>query len=85
MKKSKSNPFVERADRHPVSLYGFALSQTRDSDIRVRNLSYTGCQIVSGDKFAKGEVVELRIIKRGAMEAEIRWSAKGCAGARFLG
>ena len=83
--KKKSNPFVKRADRHPVSLYGFALSQTRDSDIRVRNLSYTGCQIVSGDKFAKGEVVELRIIKRGAMEAEIRWSAKGCAGARFLG
>ena len=67
-----------------MSLNGFALSPSRDCDIRVRNISYTGCQIVSDDKFAKGEVVELRIIKRGAMEAEIRWSAKGCAGARFL-
>jgi len=85
MKKSKSNPFVERAERHPVSLHGFALSPTRDCDVRVRNISYSGCQLVSDDKFAKGEVVELRIIRRGATEAEIRWSAKGCAGAQFLG
>lgn len=61
------------------------MSPTRDSDVRVRNISYTGCQLVSDDKFKTGEVVELRIIRRGAMEAEIRWSAKGCAGARFLG
>jgi hypothetical protein len=29
-------------------------------------------------------VVELRILKRGAIEAEICWSADGRAGARFI-
>jgi hypothetical protein len=81
----KSIPIVERAERHPVALYGFALSSTRDCDIRVRNISYGGCQLVSDDKFKTGEIVELRIVRRGATQAEIRWSAKGCAGARFLG
>ena len=84
MAKRQQRIFVERAERHPVSMRGFALSPTRDSDVRVRNISYTGCQLASDDKFAKGEIVELRIIKRGAMEAEVRWSADGRAGARFI-
>jgi PilZ domain len=84
MAKGQQKIFVERAERHPVSMRGFALSPTRDSDVRVRNISYTGCQLASDDKFAEGEIVELRIIKRGAMQAEVRWSAKGCAGARFI-
>jgi len=84
MAKRQQRTFVERAERHPVSMHGFALSPTRDSDIRVRNISYTGCQLASDDGFAKGEIVELRIIKRGAMQAEVRWSADGRAGARFI-
>jgi len=80
----KNRILVERAERWPVSLRGFALSPKHDSDIEVSDLSYTGCRLDSGDKFRVGEIVELRIIKRGAMDAEIRWSAKGCAGARFL-
>jgi len=76
--------FIRRADRHSVDMRGFALSPERDSDVTVSNLSYGGCQLRSGDEFEAGEVVELRIIKRGAVAAEIRWADQGRAGVRFL-
>jgi hypothetical protein len=76
--------FVERPERRPVSLRGFALGPNRDSNIAVADLSYTGCQLSSDDPFKVGEVVELRVIKRGAIKAEIRWSTGGRAGALFL-
>ena len=66
-----SKTFIRRADRHSV-------------DLRVADLSYGGCQIRSEDAFSAGEVVELRIIKRGAAAAEIRWSTEGRAGVRFI-
>lgn len=76
--------FVNRADRRDVSLRGFALSATRDCDIRVADVSYTGCKFTADEAFDAGEIVELRIMKRGAIDAEIRWSADGRAGARFI-
>ena len=79
-----SKTFIRRADRHSVDLRGFALGPARDSDVRVADLSYGGCQIRSEDAFSAGEVVELRIIKRGAAAAEIRWSTDGRAGVRFI-
>lgn len=76
--------FTPRADRRAVSMHGFALSTTRDSDIRLFDLSYEGCGMRCDDKFKPGEVVELRIFKRGSVDAEIRWTANGRAGAQFL-
>jgi hypothetical protein len=73
-----------RPDRRPVSLRGFALGPGRDSDVAVSDLSYEGCQIRSEDKFKEGELVELRIIKRGAIDGEVRWSANGRAGVCFV-
>ena len=80
----KMKTFIRRAERRPVELRGFALNAARDSDILVSDLSYGGCQLKSADTFETGEVVELRIIKRGAVAAEIRWAARGRAGVRFL-
>ena len=76
--------FELRDERRPVSMRAFALSSTRDSDVTVADLSYTGCRLDSDESFEAGEVVELRIMKRGAIAAEIRWAAIGRAGARFL-
>jgi hypothetical protein len=76
--------FMMRAERWPVDLRGFALSETRDSDVQVSELSYAGCQLRCDDPFNAGELVELRIIKRGAVQAEIRWADEGRAGARFV-
>ena len=85
MSAVKSKTFVPRPERRPVSLRGYALSETRDCDIFVDDVSYTGCAIRCSDELKPGEHVELRIIKRGASQAEIRWAARGRAGARFLG
>jgi len=75
---------AERAERRPVSLRGFALSETHDSDILVSDVSYSGCQFTSDDDFHEGEVVELRILKGGGSHAEIRWTADGRSGVRFI-
>ena len=77
--------FIRRADRHQVdNMRGFALSDSRDSDVWVADLSYGGCKILSTEEFDQGEVVELRIIKRGAVAAEVRWANEGRAGVRFI-
>jgi hypothetical protein len=84
MKRQEAKTFVPRADRRPVSLRGFALGEARDSDILVADLSYSGCGIRCDDKFQNGEIVELRVVKRGAIQAEIRWTGEGRAGVQFL-
>jgi hypothetical protein len=84
MTQARMKTFVTRPERRPVSMRGFALGDGRDSDVQVADLSYGGCRIHSDDGFKAGEVVELRIIKRGAVDAEIRWAANGRAGACFL-
>ena len=77
--------FVPRDDRRQVNLRGFALSETRDSDVVVSDLSYGGCQIHSADQFAPGETFELRVLKRGASHVEVCWVREDRAGTRFLG
>ena len=76
--------FIQRDERRPVRMRGFALSPSRDSDVTLSDLSYGGCQIHSKDKFSPGERFELRVIKRGAMQVEICWTSEGRAGARFI-
>jgi len=76
--------YIDRAERWPVSLPGYALSPNRDLDIVLSDLSYSGCQIRCADPLKTGELVELRVVKRGAIQAEIRWAAKGSAGAKFM-
>lgn len=75
---------VDRAERRPVSLRGYALNEGRDLDIMVANLSYTGCEIRCEEALTPGEIVELRVVKRGAIQAEIRWTGDDRAGAQFL-
>jgi len=76
--------YITRAERRQVSMRGFALGPGHDADIEIADMSYGGCRIQSEDSFKEGEVVELRIIKRGAAAAEIRWTDGGNAGVRFL-
>lgn len=82
-----TNAFVARGSRRPVNLRGIAMSPTggsRDSDIYVADISYDGCQFRSADSFEPGEQVELRMFKRGLVQAEVRWARDGRVGARFL-
>lgn len=76
--------FISREERRPVDMRAFALSDSRDSDVVVSDLSYGGCQIRSSDAFSEGETFELRVLKRGASNVEVCWVREDCAGARFL-
>jgi hypothetical protein len=76
--------FVARDERRTVSMRGFALSPSRDSDVTLSDLSYGGCQIHSVDRFKPGESFELRVIKRGVMQVQVCWASEGRAGARFV-
>ena len=84
MGQVRMKTFVQRDERRPVDLRGFALSPTRDSDVTLADLSYGGCQIESSDKFKPGETFELRVIKRGVIQAKVCWASEGRAGAKFL-
>ncbi|HEX6783559.1 MAG TPA: PilZ domain-containing protein [Sphingomicrobium sp.] len=76
---------VARDERRPVSLRAYVLSDTRDCDAVVSDLSYSGCQIETDAKLETGEQFELRVVKLGAIPVEVKWSNHGRAGAQFLG
>jgi hypothetical protein len=80
----KTEASTPRSTRKSVSMRGFALSEKRDADICVTDLSYEGCRIHSDVKFKKGESVELRILGRGRVDAEVRWVGDGDAGIKFV-
>lgn len=84
MEHVEVRPLVPRDERRSVELRGFALSDTRDSDVILSDLSYGGCQIRSADPFEAGETFELRVLKRGASQVEVCWVRDDRAGARFL-
>ena len=73
MQHLEAKPFGARDKRWPVDLRGFALSETRDADVVLSDLSYGGCLIHSSDQFQAGETFELRVLKRGASEVEVCW------------
>ena len=87
MEQLETSEFVARESRRPVSMRGIAMSPmggARDSDIYLADISYAGCQFRSGDSFEPGEQVELRVFKRGLIQAEVRWVRDDRVGARFL-
>lgn len=73
-----------REERWHVNLRGFAINASRDADIFLTDLSYRGCQIQSSENFVPGERLELRVMRRGIVEAEVRWAKNGIAGAQFV-
>jgi hypothetical protein len=75
---------VERRERRPVSLRGFALREDGSTtEILLLDLSYEGCGIETPVDFAPGETLQLSVLRRGAIEARVRWCADGKAGLVF--
>lgn len=83
MKHRNPKSWIARPERRPVDLRGFALAEGVDADIEVSDLSYDGCQIRWSERLKAGDAIELRIIGRGGIQAEVRWVRKGRAGVRF--
>ena len=76
---------IQRRERRPVSMRGFALREDGSShEILLLDLSYEGCGIQTSENLRRGERIKLSILRRGAIDAEVCWCKRGKAGLIFL-
>jgi hypothetical protein len=75
---------VERRERRPVSLIGLAERENGSIvEVLLLDLSYEGCGIESPVPLDAGELLKLSVLRRGVIEARVRWYDKGKAGLVF--
>ena len=75
---------IERRERRPVSLRGFVMREDGSSaEALMLDLSYEGCGIETPEELRPGEAVKFSVLRRGAIEAHVRWCAGGKAGLVF--
>lgn len=73
-----------RAERRPVRLSGhLLLAGGIAHDAIVADLSYEGCGIETAAPLEPGQAVKLSVLRRGAIDAEVRWARDGRAGLGF--
>jgi hypothetical protein len=73
-----------RAERRAVRLSGhLLLAGGITHDAVVADLSYEGCGIETAAPLAPGQAVKLSVLRRGAIDAEVRWTKDGKAGLGF--
>lgn len=76
---------IARRERRPMSMRGFvALEDGTTAEFILLDLSYEGCGIEIPVEVKPGEKVKISVLNRGAIEAEVRWYAKGKAGLVFI-
>jgi len=81
--KIDDNP-VDRRERRPVSLRGLAIRQDGSTtEIYLLDLSYEGCGIETPIELEPGEAIKLSVLRRGAIDAHVRWYKDGRAGLVF--
>src|SRR5690348_12062834 len=81
--KLDSHP-IERRERRPVSLRGLAIrGDGSTAEIYLLDLSYEGCGIETHVALEAGEAVRLSVLRRGAIDAHVRWCKDGRAGLVF--
>lgn len=74
----------DRSERRPVSLRGYAiLADGSHHSITVLDLSYEGCGIEAATPLEPGQPLKLSVLRRGAIDAVVRWSRDGKAGLVF--
>jgi hypothetical protein len=75
---------VERRQRRSVSMPAVAVREDGSSfDVSVLDLSYEGCGIETPFELNAGEAVKLSVLRRGAIDAHVRWYENGRAGLVF--
>jgi hypothetical protein len=63
-----------KSDRRIVNLRGFALGEGVDAGVVLSNLSYSGCGLKAAHPLECGKQLELRVVRKGTVSAEVRWS-----------
>ncbi|HEV8407623.1 MAG TPA: PilZ domain-containing protein [Sphingomicrobium sp.] len=75
----------DRCERRQVSLPALAIRKDDSTvEILLLDLSYEGCGIETPVDFAAGEAIKLSVLRRGAIDAHVRWCEKGRAGLTFV-
>lgn len=78
---------TERAERHerrPVRLHALAIRADGSTcDVTVLDLAYEGCGIDTPVALEPGEAIKLSVLRRGAIDAHVRWYDDGRAGLVF--
>ena len=78
------NQPVERRERRPVRLHALVMrADGSTADVSVLDLSYEGCGIETPVEFAAGEAIKLSVLRRGGIDAHVRWCKGGRAGLVF--
>ena len=73
-----------RAERRRVSMTGHVLLAGGIAhEVTVTDLSYEGCGIETQAPLQPGQAIKLSVLRRGAVDAEVRWAKDGKAGLGF--
>ena len=75
---------IDRRERRPVSMRGLAIRADLSTvEIYLLDLSYEGCGIETPVELEAGEAIKLSVLRRGAIDAHVRWCKDGRAGLVF--
>jgi hypothetical protein len=76
---------IQRRERRAVTMRGYAVRDDGSShEILVLDLSYEGCGIETPLALESGERIKLSVLRRGAIDAVVRWCKRGKAGLVFI-
>ena len=76
---------ADRSERRAVRMRGFCvLEDGATHEIFVLDLSYEGCGIETPVPLEPGQAIKLSVLRRGAIDAVVRWYRDGKAGLAFV-
>jgi hypothetical protein len=76
---------AERHERRPVRMRGhIILGDGAHHEIHLLDLSYEGCGIETAAELEPGQALKLSVLRRGAMDAVVRWTRGDKAGLAFV-
>ena len=82
---TSSSGHADREDRRDVRMPGFAaFADGSTVSITVLDLSYEGCAIACPVELSPGDPITLSVLRRGGIQAEVRWFKDGKAGLEFV-
>jgi hypothetical protein len=82
--KARNSAADRRRERRPVSMTGYILRDGGISHaVELTDLNYGGCGIQIPVELTPGEAVQLSVLGRGGIPAEVRWYENGRAGLDF--
>ena len=85
MCSEENNVPVDRSERRVVAMRGYViLADGTHHEIKLLDLSYEGCGVEVAAHLSVGDHVNLSVLQRGGIDAEVRWVRDGKAGLVFV-